>query len=81
MTREEIKSVVLSVLGKIAPEVDPAEIRPEVGFREQLDLDSMDFLNFVVALHEAFHVEIPETDYPKLATLKGAVDFLVSRQA
>jgi acyl carrier protein len=80
MTKEEIQSVILSVLGKIAPEVDPAEIRPEVGFREQLDLDSMDFLNFVVALHEAFHVEILETDYPKLATLKGAVDFLASRR-
>jgi acyl carrier protein len=49
-----------------------------VSFRDQLDIDSMDFLNFVIAVHEALHVEIPEADYPKLITLNGCVAYLVS---
>jgi acyl carrier protein len=57
MTAEE----VLSVLGNIAPEADPASLRADVGFREHLDVDSMDLLNFVVALHERLGVDIPET--------------------
>jgi acyl carrier protein len=79
MTREEIKNAVLRILGRIAPEIDPAEIKPDVGFRDQLDIDSMDFLNFVVSLHKEMQVEIPEADYPKLTTLDGCVDFLVAR--
>ena len=50
----------------------------DVAFREQLDLDSMDVLNFVIALHAARGVEIPEADYPKLATLDGCVDYVLS---
>ncbi len=64
---------ILRLLGEIAPEADLASINPEVSFRDQLDLDSMDFLNFVVAIHKAFHLEIPETDYPKYMTLNGCL--------
>ncbi len=64
---------ILRLLGDIAPEADLASINPEVSFRDQLDLDSMDFLNFVVAIHKAFHLEIPETDYPKYMTLNGCL--------
>ena len=77
MTRDEMRATVLRVLGEIAPEADPASIEPDVGFREQLDLDSMDLLNFVIGLHSALNVEIPETDYPKLATLDGCVEYLI----
>ena len=79
MTAEEAKQIVLSALRKIAPEADPAEIRPDVNFRDQLDIDSMDFLNFVIGLHKATGVEIPEADYPKLFTLNGCVEYLLSR--
>ncbi len=67
------RSLVLRHLGEIAPEADLTSLRPDVSFRDQLDLDSMDFLNFVVALHKEFHIEIPETDYPKYMTLNGCL--------
>ena len=78
MTRDEVRVTVLRVLGEIAPEADLASLKPDVGFREQLDLDSMDVLNFVVGLHTALGVEIPEADYPKLATLDGCLDYLTA---
>lgn len=73
---EEIRAVLLSALRGIAPEADPASLDPEESLREQLDLDSMDFLNFVIAVHERLGVEIPEADYPRLASLDGAVAYL-----
>jgi len=79
MTRDEIRETVLRTLVRFAPEVDPTRIPPDANLREELDLDSMDFLNFAIALHEALRVEIPEADYPKLATLDGCIDYLVSR--
>jgi acyl carrier protein len=79
VTRDELRAVVLRVLGDIAPEADLQSLRPGSEFREQLDLDSMDTLNFAVALNGALGVEIPEADYPKLATLDGCVEYLASR--
>lgn len=76
MTPDEIRNVVLRNLGAIAPEADLATLRPDVGLREQLDLDSMDFLNFIIALHKELQVDIPENDYPKLATLHGCTEYL-----
>lgn len=78
MTREEIRQVVDVALQRVAPEADPARLKPHVNLRDQLDLDSMDFLNFVIGLHRALHVEIPEADYPKYVTLEGCVDHLAS---
>jgi acyl carrier protein len=80
VTRDELRAVVLRVLGDIAPEADLNSLRPGVEFREQLDLDSMDTLNFVVGLNGALGVEIPEADYPTLATLDGCVEYLASRR-
>ena len=77
MTRDEIRATVLRVLGEVAPEADLASLKPDIGLREQVDLDSMDLLNFVIGLHSALNVEIPETDYPKLATLDGCVEYLI----
>ena len=81
MTRDEIKEVVLRVLGRIVPEVDMRKIKPNLRLREQLDVDSMDLLNFVVGLHKELQVEIPESDYPKLATLDDCVDYLAARKS
>lgn len=76
MTTDDIRQAIVEALTKIAPEIDPAAIQPAVNFRDQLDLDSMDFLNFVLALHVRLGVEIPEADYPRLSTLEGAVAYL-----
>lgn len=78
MTRDELRATVLRVLGEIAPEADLASLKPDVAFRDQLDLDSMDNLNFVIGLHAALGVEIPEADYPKLATLDRCLDYLMA---
>lgn len=78
MSKDEIKSTVLRLLGEIAPEADLAHLKPHVAFRDQLDLDSMDFLNFVIALDKELGIEIPEADYPKLATLNHCVEHLAS---
>ncbi len=79
MTREEIRAAVLDALGEIAPEVDLTTVDPATSFREQLDLDSMDLLNLVIGIHARTGVEIPEADYPKLASLDGAVAYLANR--
>ena len=79
MTEAEIRATVLRVLGEVAPEADLGRIDPETSLRDQLDLDSMDVLNVMIALHEALHVDIPETDYPRLATLNAAVAYLTER--
>jgi acyl carrier protein len=79
MTPDQIRAVVLEELSAIAPEADLDHLRGDLSFRRQLDLDSMDILNLAIALHRRFGVEIPETDYPKLATLDGSVEYLVSR--
>lgn len=72
----EIKGTVLSLLGEIAPEADLTTLRPDRRFRDQLDIDSMDFLNFIVALHKEFQVEVPESDYPHLMSIDGCVGYL-----
>jgi acyl carrier protein len=79
MTPEAIKRTVVDALRQIAPEIDPASIDSGDHFREQFDLDSMDFLNFVLALHDRLGVDIPETDYPRLYTLDSAVAYLASK--
>ena len=79
MTPEEIKDVVLRALTGVAPEIDPASIQPGISFRDQLDVDSMDFLNFVIALHTRLGIDIPEAYYPKLSTLDSAVAYLASK--
>jgi len=80
MTKDELKEIVLHVLGQIAPEADMSQIKPDLRIRDQLDIDSMDLLNFVVGLHNELQVEIPEADYPKLATLNGCVGYLAIRK-
>lgn len=76
MNEEQLREVVLSSLSAIAPEVDVSEIELGEDLREQIDIDSMDFLNFIVAVHEKTGVDIPEADYPKLATVAALVEYL-----
>ena len=79
MTDEEIKALILRELKKIAPEVESDQIDPAIDLREQIDLDSMDILNLVIAIHEATGVDIPEADYPQMTSLDSAIGYLRTR--
>jgi acyl carrier protein len=80
-TSDQIKDVVLRVLGEIAPEANLAALDPDVSVREQLDLDSFDFLNFVIGLSEALGLEVPEVDYPKVTTLNDCIAYASAAQS
>ena len=80
MTRDEIRDGILRALAQIAPEADLSRIKPHLRLRDQLDIDSMDLLNFVIAVHKEFNIDIPEADYPQLATLDGFVDYIAKAQ-
>ena len=75
----DVRKVVQEELNNIAPEIDLANIDPAGDLREALDIDSMDFLNLITAIHHRLGVEIPELDYPKLATLDGAVAYIAAK--
>jgi acyl carrier protein len=75
----DIRNVVQEELNNIAPEADLATIDPAADLREALDIDSMDFLNFVIAVHHRLGIDIPEIDYPKLITLDRAVKYLKTK--
>ena len=81
MTKDEIRETVLRALAQVAPEADLSQIKPNLRIRDQLDIDSMDMLNFVIGLHKEVKIDIPEADYPRLATLQGCIDYLASAQA
>lgn len=76
MTKDETRRLVAELLAEIAPEADLAAVPEEAELREALDLDSIDFQNLVIALHERTGLPIPERDYPRLATLAGIADYL-----
>ena len=78
MTNDEALDLIRAVLGEVAPEAELDQVGADEPLQEALDLDSIDFLNFVVGLHEATGLEIPERDYPHLATLEGCVAYLTS---
>jgi len=79
MTEAEIKQVVRDALSNVAPEVDFDAINPARDLRDQIDIDSVDFLNFVIGLHKALNVEIPDADVAKLTTLNGCTAYLTAR--
>ncbi len=78
-TRDDIRKAILEALGAIAPEVDFSKVDPDRPLRSQVDLDSFDFLNAIIRLHEKLGVDIPEQDYGKLATLNSTTDYLSQR--
>lgn len=77
--RERLKATALQILRGIAPEVEPDEIEPGTPLRYQVDLDSMDWLNFLIGLHQKLGVNIPESDYARLVTLDNVLDYLQAR--
>lgn len=81
MTDVEIRTLLQEELNNIAPEVDMATLDPTVDLREAMDIDSMDFLNFITAVHHRLGIDIPEIDYPKLITLDGGVAYIAAALA
>jgi acyl carrier protein len=79
MTRDELTAHVLSAIAKVAPEADGASLSEDAPLRRELDIDSMDFLNFITELHALTGVDVPESDYAKLSTLRACVDYLAPR--
>lgn len=79
MDQADIRKVMQEELNNIAPEIDMATVDPAADLREALDIDSMDFLNFVTAIHHRLGLDIPEVDYPKLVTLDGAVAYVAGK--
>jgi acyl carrier protein len=77
----DLREIVAAAIARVAPEVDPAALRPDAPLRDQVDLDSMDFLNVVIALHDQLRIDIPESDYGQLATVNAIVTYLSRRLA
>jgi acyl carrier protein len=75
----DVRSRLLALLTDIAPDIDPATLDPVRELRDQVDFDSMDRLHFAVAISEAFHLDIPEEDYPKLGALQAACEYVEHR--
>ena len=81
MNANEARAVFEDALRSVAPEADLTVVDAGDDLREQIDLDSMDFLNIVVALHERTGIDIPERDYPKMASLDGVISYLVDHSS
>jgi acyl carrier protein len=79
MTRDDLRGIIDEELANIAPEVAPATVADGADIREGYDIDSMGFLTFVTALHKRLSVNVPESDYPKLFTKRGAIGYLLAR--
>lgn len=79
MSNLDIGAVLREELGNIAPEIDMNSVDPSLDLREALDIDSMDFLKFITAVHRRLGIDVPEIDYPKLMTLDGAVSYLKAK--
>jgi len=79
MTEDQVKQIVIDIITEIAPDEDTSDLKPEVNLREQMDLDSMDFLDIVMELRKQHNIEVPEEDYPKLASLDSCADYLTPK--
>lgn len=81
MSPEEVKQIVIDIIADVAPDEEVDGINPSESLRDQLDLDSMDFLDIVMELRKRHQVEVPSEDYPQLATLDSCVAYLSPKMA
>ena len=79
MVENELRTRVIETLQRVAPEVEAEDLRGDVALRDQVDLDSLDWLGFLVGLHDRLGVDIPEADYPGLVTLDDVVAYVGAR--
>lgn len=80
MTRDEIRTQVLEALREVAPEADLDRLAGDRPLRDQLDIDSYDFLNFLLGIHQRVGVDVPERDYARIPSLTKLIDYLEARQ-
>jgi acyl carrier protein len=81
MNTSDANALLARLLHNIAPEVDLAEVDADAPLQDEIDLDSMDFLNLVTALHDETGIEVPERDYPNLATVSGFIAYVITASA
>jgi acyl carrier protein len=79
MTRDDVKKIITDIISEIAPDEDLSNLKGDVALRQQLELDSMDFLDIVMELRKKHHIEVPELDYPKLESLDSCADYLLPK--
>ena len=79
MTEDEVKQIVIDIINEIAPDEDTTDLKGEVSLRDQMDLDSMDFLDIVMELRKQHGIEVPEADYPELASLVSCANYLTPK--
>ena len=79
MTNEEIKSVLMGIVAEIIPDEDLTNLKDDIPIREQVELDSMDFLDIIMELRKRYRIEVPEDDYMQLATIDSSVAYLEPR--
>ena len=75
----QVRKIVLDIIGMVAPDADLSDVKADVALRDQLDMDSMDFLDIVMELRKRYKVEVPKEDYPKLATLDSCAEYLAPK--
>jgi acyl carrier protein len=81
MTASQIRAIILEVIGQILPDEDLSKLKGDVRIRDQVEMDSMDFLDIIMELRKRYGIEVPEEDYMNLATLDSAVAYLEPRMA
>lgn len=79
MTQQEIREVILEIIRDIQQDDSIQDVKDDVPFREQFEMDSMDFLDIVMGLYRQYKVEVPEADYPALATMNSTVEYLLPK--
>lgn len=77
MTPQRVKDIVMNIISIVSPDAELSEVKGDVPLRDQLDMDSMDFLDIVMELRKRYKIEVPKEDYPQLATLDSCVSYLV----
>lgn len=81
METSDLRAKILALLTRIAPDIDPSSVDPNLALRDQFDFDSMDALHFATAISEAFGIEVAQSDFAKLASVGGAADFVKEKLA
>lgn len=79
MIEQQVKNIILNIISVVAPDADLSGLKGDVGLRDQLDLDSMDFLDIVMELRKRYKVEVPKEEYPLLATLDSCISYLTPK--
>ena len=79
MIKQQVKDIIVGIIEMVAPDADLSNLKSDVGLRDQLDMDSMDFLDIVMELRKRYQIEVPKEDYPMLATLDSCISYLTPK--